>query len=122
MPGDWWLKNSHYVMYMIRELTAVFAAIWIVGFMLTLPTLKHAPALWAAQMQSPKWLIFSVIAFIFVMYHSWTSFTATGTLMYLRPGKKAIPASTLNGSMFIAWLVASIIIGAILIFPLPLLG
>jgi fumarate reductase subunit C len=117
-PAGWWLKNNHYIMYMIRELTAVFAALWVVLFLAQIAANGKNAQAWAASMSSPSWLVFSVVAFIFVMYHAWTAFTATSTLMYMRMGKAPVPAGTINGSMFIAWLVASIVIGVILLTPI----
>ena len=118
MPAGWWLKNNHYIMYMIRELTAVFAALWVVLFLAQIASNGRNVAKWSATLQSPAGLVFSVIAFIFVMYHAWTAFTATSTLMYVRTGKTAVPPGTINGSMFVAWLVASIVIGVILLTPI----
>jgi len=117
-PSGWWLKNSHYIMYMIRELTAVFAALWVVVFLAQIAMNGRNVAKWSASLASPGWLVFSVIAFIFVMYHAWTAFTATSTLMYMRMGKEPVPAGTINGSMFVAWLVATIVIGVILLTPI----
>src|SRR5205823_3789767 len=45
-PGDWWLKNSHYIMYMIRELTAVFAALWVVVFLAQIAANGQSVAKW----------------------------------------------------------------------------
>jgi fumarate reductase subunit C len=117
-PAGWWMKNTHYKMYMIRELTAVFAALWVVLFLVQIATNGHNAAAWAASMRNPAWLVFSVIAFIFVLYHAWTAFTATSTLMYIRMGKQPIPPGTLNGSMFIGWIVASIVIAIFLLTPI----
>src|SRR4051812_1269466 len=117
-PSGWWLKNNHYVLYMIRELTAVFAALWVVLFLGQIMANHRNADKWLTSFQNPGWLIFSVIAFVFVMYHSWTSFTATSTLLYLRMGKQAVPGSTLNGLMFVGWAVASIVIGVILLTPI----
>jgi fumarate reductase subunit C len=120
-PSGWWLKNNRYIMYMIRELTAVFAALWVVIFLAQIAMNGRDVAKWQASLSaatSPGWLVFSVIAFIFVMYHAWTAFTATSTLMYIRVGKAPIPPGTVNGSMFIAWLVATIIIAVILLTPI----
>jgi fumarate reductase subunit C len=118
MRGDWWLKNPRYLLYMIRELSAVFAALWVVLFMFQLPQIAHQPRQWADEIsRSPGWIIFSLIALLFVLYHAWTAFTATGTLLYLRMGKTPTPAGAINGTMLVAWAVASIVIGALILTP-----
>ncbi len=117
-PAGWWLKNSHYVLYMIRELTAVFAVLWVLAFLQTLPLLKADPTgrAWRQVIESPGWLIFSVICLVFVLYHAWTAFTATSTLMYFRFGKTPIPGAVLNGMMFLQFFGATIVIGLILVY------
>ncbi|HZT09085.1 MAG TPA: hypothetical protein VFC51_18845 [Chloroflexota bacterium] len=115
MPAGWWLKNGDYIRYMIREVTAVFAALWVVAFLVQLAGNGRNPAAWAATFRSPGWLVFSIIALAFVLYHAWTAFTATGTLVHLRMGKQVVPSGQLNGVMFVGWAVATIVIGAILL-------
>ena len=120
MPAGWWFKNPRYTLYMLRELSAVFAALWVVLFLLQLPKLAEGPtgrAQWLQEVTSPGWIIFSLIALLFVLYHAWTAFTSTGTLVYLRLGKKATPAGAINGGMLLAWAVATIVLGAILLAP-----
>jgi fumarate reductase subunit C len=119
-PAGWWLKNPRYFLYMLRELSAVFAALWVVAFMLQLPKIAGGPearAEWIRDIQSPGWIAFSFVAFLFLLYHAWTAFTATGTLVYLRVGKAPTPAGAINGLMLVAWLIASIVLGAIMLWP-----
>ena len=40
MPSDWWLKNKRYFAYMLRELTAVFAALWVLLFLVQIPMMS----------------------------------------------------------------------------------
>ena len=120
MPAVWWLKNPRYTLYMLRELSAVFAALWVVLFLAQLPKLVEGPAgraQWLSEVTSPGWLIFSFISLLFVLYHAWTSANATGTLIYLRLGKTATPAAALNGGFIAAWAVATIVLLVILLAP-----
>jgi len=118
MPADWWLKNPRYFLYMLRELSAVFAALWVVLFLLQIPQIAADPRGWASSVsQSPGWILFSLISLLFVLYHAWTFFTATGTAVYVRIGKRATPAGAINGATLGAWAGATIVIGAILLYP-----
>ncbi len=110
MPAGWWTKKKNYVLYMVRELTAVFAALWVVLFLAMLPRLKTDPAV----MRNPAWIIFSVIALLFVLYHAFTWFNLMGTVLYFRPGKAPIPGGVIVGTMMAVWLVVSLAIIAIL--------
>jgi fumarate reductase subunit C len=120
MPAGWWLKNPRYLLYMLRELSAVFAALWVLLFLFQLPKIAEGPAgraQWLQEISSPGWIIFSFVALLFVLYHAWTAFTATGTLVYLRMGKNPTPPNAINGTMLVAWAVATIVIGAIILTP-----
>ncbi len=121
LPANWWTKNQHYFLYMVRELTAVFAALWVVLFLLQLPQAAGGPgphALWLQSVASPAWILFSFISLCFVLYHAYTAFTATGTLLYIRMGPKPVPGSSLNALMFVGWAVATIVIAFILVTPM----
>ncbi len=120
MPAGWWLKNPRYTLYMLRELSAVFAALWVVLFLAQLSRLAEGPAgraQWLAEVTSPGWIFFSLIALLFVLYHAWTSAMATGALIYLRLGKTATPAAALNGGFLAGFVVATVVLGLILLAP-----
>ena len=120
MPAVWWLKNPHYTLYMLRELSAVFAALWVVFFLIQLSKLAEGPAgreQWLQQVTSPGWIIFSLVSLVFVVYHAWTFFTATGAAVYVRIGKSATPAAAINGGTLFAWAIATVVIGVILLAP-----
>jgi fumarate reductase subunit C len=115
MPSGWWLKKKNYLLYMIRELTAVFAALWVVGFLAMLPRLKTDPSV----MRSPLWIAFSVLALLFVLYHAFTWFNLMGTVLYFRPGKAPIPGGLIVASMMVVWVAVSLlIIGIMMTAPL----
>ncbi len=117
MPSGWWLKKRNYLLYMIRELTAVFAALWVVIFLAQLPLLKSSPDSWSQFMRSPGWMLFSLISLLFILYHAFTWFNLMGTVLYLRPGKQAIPGRTIVAVMLFVWAAVSIVIALVLITP-----
>jgi fumarate reductase subunit C len=120
LPANWWTKNQHYFLYMMRELTAVFAAAWVVAFLTQLPLMGGGPEAhqqWLDTVRSPGWIAFSLISLVFVLYHAYTAFTATGTLLYIRMGPKPVPGASLNSLMFIGWTLATIVIAFILVTP-----
>lgn len=120
MPADWWLRNSRYFRYMVRELTAVFAALWVVTLLLQIPQMAGAPeghSLWLATIRSPGWIAFSFTSFAFLLYHTATWFMSMGTVIYLRPGKTAIPASSIVAAMVVLWVVVSLVVAFILVTP-----
>src|SRR5690348_14831916 len=92
MPDDWWMKNKRYFSYMVRELTAVFAALWVLVFLIHIPMMAAGPqdmathVAWVNFVHNPYWTIFSVICFFLVGYHAITWFILMGTVMWMRFG------------------------------------
>ena len=124
MPNDWWLKSYRYFMYMMRELTALFAALWVLGFLAQLPMMAGYPEnmgaynRWLEYARSPVWIIFSFISLIFVLYHAVTFINLMGTVMTARFGKVRIGGGMVVAPMLLAWLGITIILAAIIMVPL----
>jgi fumarate reductase subunit C len=123
MPAGWWLGHGRYFMYMMRELSAVFAALWLVFFLAQIPQIGAGAAnlaayvAWLDFIRSPGWVIFSVVTLVFVLYHAFTWFNLMGTVLYVRLGKTPIPGSAIVGLMFVAWAGISLIIALIIMTP-----
>ncbi|MSQ23318.1 MAG: hypothetical protein EXR58_02015 [Chloroflexi bacterium] len=118
LSNGWWLSNRRYFLYMVRELTAVFAALWAIIFVTQLPQITAgAYSNPASLVSSPLWFAFSLVSLAFVLYHAWTAFNATGTLIYLRMGPKPIAGGSLNAAMFIAWALATFVIAFVFVTP-----
>ncbi|MPZ14582.1 MAG: hypothetical protein GEU73_09190 [Chloroflexi bacterium] len=118
MPVAWWLKSTHYTLYMVRELTAVFGALWAILFLAQVPLMKADYAGWLSQMRSPGWVLFSFVSLLFVLYHVWTWFNLMGSVLYIRLGKSPIPGTAINALMFAVWAVASIVIALVVATPI----
>jgi fumarate reductase subunit C len=123
-PADWYLRNKRYFAYMLRELTAVFAALWVILFLWQLPSAaagaQDLPTYlgWVNLLHSPWWVIFSMVAFFMVCYHAITWFILMGTVMWMRFGKAPVPGRLIIASMFIAWLVVSLVIAFFIATPI----
>lgn len=123
LPSNWWLKSYHYFMYMMRELTALFAALWVLGFLVQLPLMAGYPEnmsghnLWVQYVRSPGWIIFSFICLIFVLYHAVTFITLMGTVMTARFGKIRIGGGRVVAPMMLAWLGITLLLAIILMTP-----
>jgi fumarate reductase subunit C len=124
IPDDWWLKKYRYFMYMMRELTALFAALWVIGFLVQLPMMAGYPEnmaaynAWLDYVRSPWWILFSFICLIFVLYHAVTFINLMGTVMTARFGKIRIGGGMVVAPMMLAWLGITILLAAIIMVPL----
>ena len=73
----WWLKKRRYFMFMMRELSSVFVAAFLLLFMYELFLVSKGAetfALFQESLRRPGFLAFYVVAFVFAIYHTITWF------------------------------------------------
>ena len=86
-PG-WWTSNRHYAMYMVREWTSLFVALYSLIFI-------YGLSLWATGsraeflnfLRNPAVVGFSLIALVFTMYHAATWFYLLGAISPVKIGR-----------------------------------
>ena len=112
MPVTWWLKKRAYFWFMMRELTAVFTAIYCVMLLVMLFRMKgeHGGARYdefMASLQTPWSIGFHFIAFLAAMYHTVTWFALVPKALVVRMGEEKVPPFILVGAHWLAWAVVS---------------
>jgi len=86
-PG-WWLSNSHFTQYMIREWTSFFVAVFSLIYIYELSlfaTGQKGSAL--ALMKNPGIITFNIVALAFTLYHAFTWFYLIGKVQPIKMGK-----------------------------------
>jgi fumarate reductase subunit C len=86
-PG-WWTANRHYAMYMVREWTSLFVAVYSLIFI-------YGLSLWATGsranflsfLKNPAIIGFSLVALVFTMYHAVTWFYLLGAISPIKIGR-----------------------------------
>lgn len=74
---NWWLRDSYYVSYMVREVTALFVAAYAVVLLVGLVRLSQGEAAWNGWLQalkSPLSLVFHLAVLATFVYHTWSWF------------------------------------------------
>ena len=113
LPATWWLRNANYFRFMLRELSSVFIAVFLVVFLVQLHRLPQGPGAYAAYLdtlRAPGWIIFHVVALAFALYHSVTWFNLTGVVQVVRLGERQVPPWLVAGSSFALWAVVSVVL------------
>ena len=113
MRLTWWLGRPGYIRFMLREVTSVFVAIFLVVFLVQIYQIAQGPEAYAAmvaKLRSPGWIIFHVVALIFALYHTITWFQATGVVQVVRVGDRQVPPALVVAGNFVAWVVVSLFI------------
>jgi len=87
-PG-WWTANRHYTIYMVREWTSFFVAVYSLLFI-------YGLSLWWSSgssvdflnfLKNPVMIGFGVVALVFTMYHAVTWFWLLGAVAPVKIGR-----------------------------------
>jgi len=98
---------------MLREMTSVFIAAYLILFLFQLNQLARgaeAYTAFLARLASPGWIIFHLVALVAALYHSITTFNLTPTIVVVRRGEERVPPMFVAGPGYIAWLAISTVI------------
>jgi fumarate reductase subunit C len=113
MPANWWLTNQSYFLFMLRELSSVFVAVFLVVYLCQIYQLSNGPDAYRAftqKLSSPGWILFHLVALLFALYHSITWFQSSAVVLPLRIGERVIPRPIVTALHVVAWAIVSIIV------------
>lgn len=110
MSTYWWLGRWPYLKFILRELSSVFVAWFVIMTLLQIDALRRGPA---DYMEFQEWLrnpvviALNIISFFFVIFHAVTWFNLAPKAMAIRAGGKRVPAVLIAGPNYIAWVAIS---------------
>jgi fumarate reductase subunit C len=117
MPAAWWLKKKSYFLFMLRELSSVFIALFLLVYLYQIYQLTRGPEAYISfthKLNSPGWILFHVIALLFAVYHSVTWFQSSAVVLPVRLGERLIPRELVTALHVAAWVVVSL--GILILF------
>jgi fumarate reductase subunit C len=114
MGAGWWTQKRHYFLYMVREFTALPLSLWLLWLLYEIYRAGRGPAHFYAP-SSTAFVIFSVVCLAFALYHSFTFLSLAGVILHFKVLDSPVPSRLIVMSQFGLWLVASMVIGAVLI-------
>jgi fumarate reductase subunit C len=113
MPATWWLHNRHVFLFMVRELTSVFVlgyAVFLLYLLFRFRAGQDVFHQFFASLQSPAAVVLQVIALMFVLYHSITSFNAAPTIMPVQRGDEKVDPRLVAGANYALWVIVTVVI------------
>lgn len=113
----WWLGRWPYVKFILRELSSIFVAFFVVITLLQIRALGRGPASYQAfheRLGTPLLLVLNTISLVFVLFHTITWFNLTPKAVVLRLRGKRLPDVLITSPNYIAWLVISGVIAWII--------
>jgi fumarate reductase subunit C len=114
----WWLSKPAYATFVLRELTSVAVAFFALVTLLQLRALARGPEAYSRflhRLESPLVVALHALALAFVLFHAITWFNLAPKAMVVRLGGKRVPDAVIVGANYLAWLVATAVVGGILL-------
>ena len=113
-PG-WWLGNRHYTMYMLRELTSFFVAVFCIFYIYQVVLLAASPGdyfRYLDLLKSPLMIGFSIVILGFTLFHALTWFFLIGRVMPLKLGGwSSTPVQALIINTVLLAVISLVVIG-----------
>jgi fumarate reductase subunit C len=110
MSTYWWLGRWPYVKFILRELSSIFVAWFVVYLLLLVRAVSRGEAAFQgflAFSAHPVVLTVNVITFFFIMFHALTWFAVAPQAIVAHIGKKRVPALMIAAGHYGAWVVVS---------------
>lgn len=113
IPATWWLKSRRYFLFMVREVTSVFVALYVLLFLYEIFLLSKGPVvhgLFQESLRSTPFVAFYVIALLFALYHSWTWLGLAAKIQVVKIGSSTVPPLFVALGAYASWIVATIVV------------
>ena len=114
----WWLERWEYLRFVLREISSVFVAYFVVLMLMQILAVSRGPAAYDKfqnLLRNPLVIALNIVSFLFVVFHSITWFNLSARAMVVRIGGKRVPGFLISGPNFVAWLVISAVIAWFLV-------
>lgn len=109
----WWMRDWRYLKFILRELSCLGVAWFVVEMLMLLSYLSAGAESYAefqALMKQPLMVVLNVVAFFLVLYHTITWFNLAPRAMPVRFGGKRLPDWMVAAPNYAAWVAVSAVI------------
>ena len=113
LPWAWWTRNRNYTVYMLREASSLFIALWAWRFLAQLRSLRSGASAYDCVVRAqrgPFWIVFNLVTFAFAALHSVTFLQAAGMGPRVRLGGRKITEEQITQGAFAGWAAASVVV------------
>lgn len=118
MSTYWWLQRWPYVVFILREISSVFVAWFVLYLLLLIRAVARGEVAyqgfldWSAR---PDVLLLNVVAAIFIVFHAITWLNLAPKAMVVQLRGRRVPPSVIAGSNYAALLAASALVAWLLL-------
>ena len=114
----WWLRRRSYMLFVLRELSSLFVAWFVVYLLLLISAVRGGNDSYREFLTlsgQPWMLALNLVALAFVLLHAITWFNLAPQAIVVQIGGRRLPARAVAAAHFAAWAVLSAIIAWILV-------
>jgi succinate dehydrogenase subunit C len=114
----WWLTRWPYLKFILREISSVFVAWFVVLLLLQIRALSRGAEAYARfqhWLQNPLVLLLNLVTLFFVVFHAITWFNLTPRAMVVRFRGKRVPDLLIVGTNYAAWAAISLVVAWFLV-------
>jgi succinate dehydrogenase subunit C len=114
----WWLGRWSYLKFILRELSSVFIAWFVVLTLLQISALKAGAAEYMKfqeWLRSPILVALNALSLCFVIFHAMTWFNLAPKAMAIRMGGRRVSNLLIAAPNYVAWLAISAAIAWLLL-------
>lgn len=113
LANDWFMKQPHFIHYMIREFTCVGIGLYILNLMAGIVALANSEQSWmgwVAAQTNPVMVIISLFAFASALFHSYTWFGVTPKVFRIPHGDRFVPGKWIILGHWVVFIIIAMIL------------
>jgi len=114
----WWFERWSYLRFILRELSSVFVAWFVLFFLLLIHAIVRGATAYQGFLdwsRHPVLIVLNAIGMIFVLFHAITWFNLTPAAMAVRVKGQRVPPFWIAAPNFVLWLAASLFLAWLLV-------
>jgi fumarate reductase subunit C len=114
----WWLQRRAYFKFILRELSSVCAAWFVIYLLLLVRAVSRGEAAWRGFLDwaaAPLVVVVNVVSLFFLIFHAITWFNLAPRAMVVKLGGKKVPGVLIAASNYAAWAVATALVAWLLV-------
>jgi len=114
----WWIERWSYLRFILRELSSVFVAWFVVYFLLLIRAINQGDAAYQGFLEwsrHPVLIVLNVISMIFIVFHAITWFNLTPAAMAVHVKGRRVPPFWIAAPNFVLWAAISLVAAWLLV-------
>ena len=117
--NTWYLGRRPYRIFMLREWSATFVALYVVLLLVLAGKVRDGEAAFDAYvedvLQHPLLIAVHAVMLLFALLHTVTWFSAMPKGLRLRRGEQEVPPVLVIGANYAAWVMVSVIVALLFV-------